>query len=266
MEQLVTWCYRRKLLRRHRSCRKPVQKSIGLQHVRRDWRDWKIGHHRPAGRCEASPGRRSAEGLSQSSLPQLSVFLAMLDDHSPFWKTSNETVCNDQMRNIRLQKNDFEVMNIIMKIVHHQTGMVPTQVSFQMLHEIAVICDKYALRKCLIPWSVMWSQPYLDSVEDDGYEHWLFISMVFWIEDAFTWITRHLILNTSLSASGMLSSFSDVNVEEGIPDNIIGEPFKADWFFDWSNARMIRWNETTTSNCNWSHAKPNSEFYVETTL
>ena len=84
-----------------------------------------------------------------------------------------------------------------------------------------MVCDKYALRSCLVPWSTLWSQPYFDYMEKDGFESWLFISIVFRIEDAFTRITKHLVLNTRLSSSGVLLKASGNDLEEGIPEGII---------------------------------------------
>ena len=151
------------------------------------------------------------------------VFLAMLGDDSRFWEASNEAAREDGIRDIPLGEDDFGVMEILMRIIHLQNDMVPTEVSFQQLNDIAVACDKYALRKCLIPWSLLWSQPYLDSVEIDGFESWLFISIVFQDKAVFTRITQHLILNTRLSSSGDLSDSKGIILGEGIPDKIICE-------------------------------------------
>ena len=151
------------------------------------------------------------------------VFLAMLGDNSRFWEASDEAACEDGIRDVSLGEDDFAVMEILMRIIHLQNDMVPTKVSFQQLDDIAVTCDKYALRKCLIPWSLLWSQPYLDSVEKDGFESWLFISIVFQDKDTFTRITEHLILNTKLSSSGDLSDSKGISLGEGVPDKIICE-------------------------------------------
>ena len=150
-----------------------------------------------------------------------SVFLAMLNDDSPFWEASDEAVREGKVRDIPLQEDDFCTMEIVMRIIHHQNDMVPNEVSFEQLHMIAVICDKYDLRKCLVPWTVLWSKPWLKSVEKTGFESWLFISIVFCNDDAFTRITKHLILNTTLSSSSTLFNVNGINVEEGISDGII---------------------------------------------
>lgn len=150
------------------------------------------------------------------------VFLAMLDDGSQFLEASNE-VCKGQFRNIRLREDNFDIMEIVMRIIHHQNKMVPQKLCFEELYDMAVVCDKYDLRECLVSWSSLWSEPYLDSVEKSGFGSWLFISIAFQNKLAFTQITRHLILYSFLSSSGTLSSLSDDNYEAGVSDDIIRE-------------------------------------------
>lgn len=153
------------------------------------------------------------------------VFLAMLGEDSRFWEASDKAIREDGVRDVPLRDDDFGTMEILMRIIHLQNGAVPTKVSFQQLGEIAMVCDKYALRNCIVPWALLWSQPYLDSIEKDGYESWLFISIVFRNEDAFTRITKHLILNTTVSSSGILTKGNTV-IGEGVPDDIVGKTSK----------------------------------------
>ena len=150
-----------------------------------------------------------------------SVFLAMLGDDSQFSEASNKAVGKDQIRTITLKEDDFDATELIMKVIHHQNSTIPVQMSFQQLDAIAVICDKYDLRVCLIPWSYHWMQPYMKTTEKDGFESWLFISIVFRNEIAFTRITKHLILNSTLSSTGDLSSLNGIDLELGVPDEVI---------------------------------------------
>lgn len=153
------------------------------------------------------------------------VFLAMLGEDSRFWEASDKAVREDGVRDVPLRDDDFGTMEILMRIIHLQNGAVPITVSFQQLGEIAMVCDKYALRDCVVPWALLWSQPYLDSIEKDGFESWLFIPIVFQIEGAFTRITKHLILNTTVSSSGILTKGNTI-IGEGVPDDIVGKTSK----------------------------------------
>lgn len=148
-----------------------------------------------------------------------SVFRAMLDKNSKFWEASDDAIGIDQLRNIPLREDNFNAMKIVMRIVHQQNDQVPTEVTFDQLDNIAVVCDKYDLRECLMPWSLLWSQPYYENIEQDYFERWLFISIVFRNESAFTRITKYLILETTLLPNSL--TVHDIDVEEGIPCEII---------------------------------------------
>lgn len=47
------------------------------------------------------------------------------------------------------------------------------------------MCDKYDLKRCLGPWTNIWATPYLDCYKRQGYEEWLFMSIVFQYDDLF---------------------------------------------------------------------------------
>lgn len=152
-----------------------------------------------------------------------SVFRAMLDNNSKFWEASDDAIDKDQVRNISLREDNFDAMKIVMRIVHQQNDRVPTKVTFDQLDDIAMVCDKYDLRECLMPWSLLWSQPYYENIEQDYFERWLFISIVFRNESAFARITKHMILETTLLPSNL--TVHDIDVEEGIPYEIIRKLF-----------------------------------------
>lgn len=151
------------------------------------------------------------------------VFQAMLGDHSNFMEASQHAVGSDGIRNVHLEDDDYVATTILMKAIHHQNHTIPTKVSFDQLKDIAVICDKYDLRNCLLPWCQLWSQPYIDRVEQDGYESWLFMSIAFRNEGLFAQITKRLVLNTAVSSSRALSCGNGSDFIEGVPDEIIGE-------------------------------------------
>jgi hypothetical protein len=162
----------------------------------------------------------SSKALCLSS----STFSAMLGDGSRFWEGSDDALDEAGVRNVTLRDDDYASMEILMRIIHHRNDEVPQKVSFQQLKDIAVVCDKYALRSCVLPWSHLWSQPYVDHVEKDGFESWLFISTVFRNQSIFTRTTKHLILNAKLSKEGDLSHGNVTDLSKRVSDSIIGEP------------------------------------------
>ena len=151
------------------------------------------------------------------------VFSAMLGNHSRFKESSVEALDEYGILNLPLEDDDYKTMKTLMKIIHHQNDQVPQRVSFQELRDLAIVCDKYALRKCILPWASIWSQPYVGCAEKDGYESWLFISITFRMEDIFARITKHIILNAVVLECGTLSCGKAIDLAEGIPDYIMGE-------------------------------------------
>ena len=151
------------------------------------------------------------------------VFSAMLGDHSRFKESSVEALDEYGILDLPLEDDDYKPMKTLMKIIHHQNDQVAQRVSFQELQDLAIVCDKYALRKCILPWASIWSQPYVGCAEKDGYESWLFISMAFRLEDIFARITKHIILNSVMLESDTLSCGNAIDWAEGIPDRVMGE-------------------------------------------
>ena len=152
-----------------------------------------------------------------------SVFRVMLDENSKFWEASDNAIGKDQLRNVPLREDDFDTMEVVMRAIHQQNFKVPTEVSLYQLNNLAVLCDKYDLRECLTPWSFVWLAHCLPSIKKSFYGRWLFISIVFRHELAFTQITKRLVLETKL-LPGKLTVGNDLDIEEGVPDAIIRKP------------------------------------------
>ena len=95
--------------------------------------------------------------------------------------------------------------------------------TFEQLCQVAVICDKYDLKRCLGPWINIWATPHLDCYARPGYEKWLFMSRVFQNDALFKDITRHLIINSELSQQGTLVTTTGFDLSEGISETILGE-------------------------------------------
>ena len=114
-------------------------------------------------------------------------------------------------------------MAIITKIMHLQSDVVPSTLTFKQLYQVAVLCDKYDLKRCLGPWASIWATPYLDCYARQGYEELLFMSIVFRYDGLFKEVTRHIIINSELSEQGTLVTTSDFDLSEGISSTILGE-------------------------------------------
>jgi hypothetical protein len=151
------------------------------------------------------------------------VFLAMLGDDSQFSECRARMTGSDGVQMITFQDDHFSAMQVVVNIMHLQNDRVPQNVSFQQLHQIAILCDKYDLKRCLGYWPEKWAAPWLKSYSKTGYEAMLFISITFKLTSAFKDITAHLMCNTMVSSSGSLITIFEVEVGEGVSSKIIGE-------------------------------------------
>ena len=157
-----------------------------------------------------------------------SVFRAMLRKGSPFLESKNHTTSSDGLQLIHLEDDDFEILSIVANVIHVQHDKVPNEVSFRVLDTLAIVCDKYDLRKCLGLWPQKWSEPYLDKVWQPGFERWLFIAMVFRNGPIFSETSKRLIMNTAISDTGDLQTAGSVWNTEGVPSGILGKHVRID--------------------------------------
>ncbi|KAK4692995.1 hypothetical protein P7C71_g4314, partial [Lecanoromycetidae sp. Uapishka_2] len=159
----------------------------------------------------------SRKALSLSS----PVFLAMLGKKSKFQESTDQTIDKNGIQTISFPDDQFQPMLTVARIIHLQSNFVDKEVSFQQLYQIAILCDKYDLRRCLGPWVDIWSKPYLDSFRSEGFHGWLFISKVFRYGDVFKAITRHLIMDCEISATGEHVIGKGHDIAERMPTSII---------------------------------------------
>lgn len=152
------------------------------------------------------------------------VFLAMFGASSKFKETTDKTLDDEGVQIVTFDDDNFEMMAIIARIMHLQSDVVPGTLTFKQLYQVAVLCDKYDLKRCLGPWVGVWTAPYLDCYARQGYEEWLFMSIVFRYGGLFKEVTRHVIINSSeLSEQGTLVTTSGFDLSEGISSTILGE-------------------------------------------
>lgn len=152
------------------------------------------------------------------------VFKAMLAKDSRCLEsiTIDDTKDIDCITTIRLPNDDIDIMQIIMYAIHCEGDEVPQSVDFHQLEQIAILCDKYDLRRSLGAWPKVWMEPYYQSIEKDGYERFLFIATVFHSTDIILRITKHLIMTTTISTDGHLLDHAGHTFTDGVPNAITG--------------------------------------------
>ena len=151
------------------------------------------------------------------------VFEAMLGYNSHFREATNPARSQDGVREATFQDDDFQAMTTIMNVLHLQHQKVPQRTTFDQLHKIAMICDKYDLTRSMGLWPGVWAEQFVSQVEKKGFHGWLLIATVFRQEEVFTRMTRHIILNSTIDAStGNLVTAEGWEYDEGVPSAIIG--------------------------------------------
>jgi hypothetical protein len=151
------------------------------------------------------------------------VFDAMVGDSSQFQEATNPTLSHDGIREVAFNDDDFPAMRTIMNILHLQHDRVLLRISFTQLRETAMICDKYDLVQSVGLWPATWAQHYVDRIEKKAFEDWLLIASVFKQKEAFTKITRHLIVNSKIDAdTGELVTADGFSFTEGVPSTVVG--------------------------------------------
>jgi hypothetical protein len=104
---------------------------------------------------------------------------------------------------LSLEDDDIHAMAVMLSVMHPRAGDTPKTINFKQLKEMAVICDKYDCAAAMKPWDGMWMQQWLKLATEDGFEEWLFISVVFRVQAVFEALTQ------KFSRCCILSPYSD---------------------------------------------------------
>ncbi|KAA8894536.1 hypothetical protein FN846DRAFT_973635 [Sphaerosporella brunnea] len=96
-------------------------------------------------------------------------------------------------------EDDLEALKFILMVLHHRHDMLPPNLGFDALVEVAGICDKYEFHSSLKLVVDNYLEPHKSILtsDSDGYENWLFLSYVFGHAEAFTQVSKKLILAMS---------------------------------------------------------------------
>ena len=101
---------------------------------------------------------------------------------------------------VPLGDNDPEALAVILRIVHHQHDWAPTSLDEDRLYQVAILCDKYDIRRALETWLDIWLIPYPDGQEalvQAG--KWLFMTYAFDLRALFTLCSKLLIMDKCIN-------------------------------------------------------------------
>ncbi|RPB27031.1 hypothetical protein L211DRAFT_780367, partial [Terfezia boudieri ATCC MYA-4762] len=137
---------------------------------------------------------------------------AMLGPDSPF-KEARDLAASSKSGTpleVRLEDDDPQAMAIILRILHLQFDLVPTDpatVDEVKLYQMAIICDKYDMQRALGYWFKQWV-PQVPIAGDGLFRiagpKWLFMAYAFGHETMFTKLSRELMVQCEVTGDGRL--------------------------------------------------------------
>ena len=125
---------------------------------------------------------------------------------------------------IPLPDDDPEALLLLLRIAHLKFKDLPNTISFRALYRLAVICDKYDAVGVVKPFWDRYGAPYLNHIEEQGYEEWLYIAWTFGMEDVCMKVMNKLILETIITMGNL--SRAGRRLGPIFPPYAVGEYFR----------------------------------------
>lgn len=166
---------------------------------------------------KSSRGLATLKVASQVLCATSPVFRAMLGTSSSFKEACElrgKTGSSLPYR-LTLDEDCPEAMGVVLLALHCQNDRVPRKLSFEKLHSLAVVCDKYDCAAGVSPWVDVWATRWKRSANTEGYERWLFIAWVFDMCDVFEDLSKKFIIEgyDSTSVPGGLAMGTGVYLD-----------------------------------------------------
>ena len=155
------------------------------------------------------------------------VFRAMLGPDSQFKEACELRMCSvENPYELSLEDDYPHALTVTLLALHSRSDMVPMELTFRNLVELAIVCDKYDCRGGVLPWVDTWAGAWKTRMlkREKGYEEWLFVAWVFGIEEGYDELSRGVILESYIDpGSGKLKSKGGAGLEAlTIPEAVLG--------------------------------------------
>ena len=131
------------------------------------------------------------------------VFRAMFGKQSQF-REGLFPQSPEQATVIRLEEESINAMDIFLNMTHLKGQALPVSLSYAQLYDLAILCDKYDLRKVLGHWPRIWSDEISGRSSNPAGQEWLYIQSIFGFKDLFSKTSRGIILDSTLRHDGSL--------------------------------------------------------------
>ena len=166
---------------------------------------------------------RDSEAGQLTTLPEFSLVLPK-KEKARSEITQGQAKPHLDLPRLTVKHDNSQAMQIILHVIHLQGHRVPEDVSHVLFYELAVLCDKYELRRALGTWPCTWAQP---SMFDSRSPVWrnVFTTFVFELEAEFCDITREIIDFDLIKNSNGSIEVGDQFLETKIPAKLKGELF-----------------------------------------
>lgn len=134
------------------------------------------------------------------------VFKAMLGKDSCFKEGASLARAQaSKPVEVVLKEDDPRAFLIILRILHHQQGLIKAEIEEDILYQLAILCDKYDLQPLL----GSWFRDRVSRMQDSDSKvltgsRWLTMSFMFGHTSLFTTLSKEIILRCSMSPSGEL--------------------------------------------------------------
>lgn len=144
------------------------------------------------------------------------VFRAMLGRESKFREAVSLRAAKGSLYTLELGSEDDPVaLECILAYLHHKNTIVPTEVSFETLVQLAILTDKYVFTDALSFVKHTWMQKWKSRVLDDGFEAWALVAHVFGDGNLYKQITKKWITHGTVEyLDGPLNFEAGVDLPE----------------------------------------------------
>ncbi|KAI9642668.1 hypothetical protein NHQ30_008399 [Ciborinia camelliae] len=117
-------------------------------------------------------------------------------------KTSR-TASNDPFPDIELDftEDNPEALLILLQITHLQFSTIPSDLPYNVLYNIAILCDQYDCRRLVKPWIKDWLKDECNEAHLPHQEGWLWIAYCFGRKNIFYQLVNALALQASVGDS-----------------------------------------------------------------
>ncbi|KAE8447176.1 hypothetical protein EG329_011007 [Mollisiaceae sp. DMI_Dod_QoI] len=166
---------------------------------------------------KAVPG----EDLDEEAVrnPNQSLSRTPLDDERSSDECSN--FGNTPVDEVDFTDDDGEALLILLRITHLQFDDVPLTLSYDLLLNVAIVCDQYDCVRIVKPWLSHWLSNEKNESLKDGHENWLWIAWVFGRSEVFEDLALRMLRTVKTNEEGECLTEKGEEVSDPMPPGIL---------------------------------------------